>query len=389
MRAKVKGWGGIVTRFCAGVANSCRWLIARGGAGLICRGMAYSPPTFHSIAAQGFDSIIDVRAPAEYVEDHIPGAMNLPVLSDEERARVGTMYKQVSPFDARKLGAALVAGNAARHLQTELADKPGAWRPLVYCWRGGQRSGSFAMILGQIGWRVQVLEGGYKAWRGQVVQALYHDAFPAPMVVLDGNTGAGKTALLALLAARGVQVLDLEALARHRGSLFGAVGVQPAQKSFETALAHAIAALDPARVVVVEAESSKIGNCRLPAGIWRAMCAAPRLFIKAPAQARAQHLLAHYPDMIADPERLMGVVEALRLAHSAEVVAQWQGMVAAGRYGDLAMGLMQAHYDPRYAKHRARFGAGAVELAADDLGDASLARLAGQIIAALPQLTLP
>lgn len=389
MRAKVKGWGGAVTIFCAGVANSCIWLIARGGAALICRGMAYSPPQFHTIAAQGFDSIIDVRAPAEFAEDHIPGAINLPVLDDAQRAQVGTVYKQISPFDARKLGAALVAGNAARHLQGALADMPGGWRPLVYCWRGGQRSGSFALILGQIGWRVETLAGGYKAWRGQVVQALYHAPFPAPVVVLDGNTGAGKTALLPLLAARGVQVLDLEALARHRGSLFGATGPQPAQKSFETALAHAVAALDPARPVVIEAESSKIGNCRLPAGIWRAMCAAPRLFIKAPVQARAQHLLAHYPDMIADPARLMGVVEALRHAHSAEVVAQWQAMVAAGQFADLAMGLMQAHYDPRYGKHRARFGGGAVDLVADDLGAASLVRLAGQVAAAVAQITAP
>lgn len=351
--------------------------------------MAFSPPQFHNIAAQGFDSIIDVRAPAEYAEDHIPGAINLPVLDDDERARVGTMYKQISPFDARKLGAALVAANAARHLQGVLADKPGAWRPLVYCWRGGQRSGSFALILGQIGWRVEVLAGGYKAWRGQVVQALYHAPFPARVVVLDGNTGAGKTALLGHLAASGVQVLDLEALAQHRGSLFGAMGPQPSQKSFETALAHAIAALNPAHPVVIEAESSKIGNCRLPAGLWKAMCAAPRIFINAPASARAQHLLAHYPDMIADPARLMAVVDALRLSHSADEVALWQGLVGAGRYGDLAVQLMQAHYDPRYAKHRARQDGAALELAADDLGHASLARLAGQIAAALPQVIAP
>jgi tRNA 2-selenouridine synthase len=348
--------------------------------------MAYVPPQFHTAAFGGFDSIIDVRAPAEYAQDHIPGAINLPVLDDAQRAQVGTMYKQVSPFDARKLGAALVAGNAARHLQTALADRPGSWRPLVYCWRGGQRSGSFALILGQIGWRVEVLAGGYKAWRGQVVQALYHDDFPAPMVVLDGNTGAGKTALLAHLAQQGVQVLDLEALAQHRGSLFGALGAQPGQKSFETALAHAIAALDPARPVVVEAESSKIGNCRLPASLWKAMCAAPRIFINAPAAARAQHLLAHYPDMIADPARLMAVVNSLRLAHSADDIALWQGMVSTGRYGALAMGLMQAHYDPRYARHRARHQGQALALAADDLGAASLARLAGQIAGALPQI---
>ncbi len=345
--------------------------------------MVFQLTQFHSIpapgAAQGFDTIIDARAPAEYAEDHIPGAISLPVLDDAERARVGTIYKQVSPFDARKLGAALVSANAARHLQGPLADKPGHWRPLVYCWRGGQRSGSFALILAQIGWRAETLQGGYKAWRAQVVDALYHLPFPAPVVVLDGNTGAGKTALLPRLAARGVQVLDLEALANHRGSLFGAVGAQPSQKAFETALAHAAVALDPSRPVVIEAESSKIGNCRLPASIWKAMAAAPRIFIQAPASARAAHLVQHYPDMIADSARLMAVIEALRLAHSAEVIAGWQALAAAGRFAELALGLMQAHYDPRYAKHRARQAGGEVTVQSDRLDPADLDHLAGQI----------
>jgi tRNA 2-selenouridine synthase len=349
--------------------------------------MAFISDTYHTIAQQGFDTIIDVRAPSEFAEDHIPGAINLPVLNDAERAQVGTIYKQVSPFDARKLGAALVASNAARHLQTVLADKPGGWRPLVYCWRGGQRSGSFAMILGQIGWRVETLAGGYKAWRGQVVQALYHAPFPAPMIVLDGNTGAGKTALLARLAALGVQVIDIESLAHHRGSLFGAMGgPQPAQKAFETALAFAIAALDPAQPVVVEAESSKIGNCRLPASLWKAMQAAPRIFVDAPPAARAQHLVAHYPDLTGDPLRAAALVQALKMVHSAELVAQWQAMVAGRRAVELAQALIESHYDPRYAKHRARQGAPALILPAQHLDDANLQRLANQIVQALPRL---
>ncbi len=350
-------------------------------------GMAFVPAQFFDLPHAGFDTLIDVRAPAEYAEDHIPSAINLPVLSDEERARVGTMYKQVSPFDARKLGAALVAANAARHLQGPLAGMLGGWKPLVYCWRGGQRSGSFAMILGQIGWRVDTVAGGYKAWRGRVVDALYEMPFPMRVVVLDGNTGAGKTALLPLLAARGVQVLDLEGLARHRGSLFGAVGPQPAQKAFETALAYAIAGLDPLRPVVIEAESSKIGNCRLPASIWKAMQAAPRLFIESPAPARAAHLIAAYPDMIADPARLMGIIDMLRAAHPVDQIALWQGQAAAGQYLELATGLMQAHYDPRYAKHRARQDYGTQVLRAERLDGAGLDALAGQIAAAVAALT--
>ncbi|MGR3584721.1 MAG: rhodanese-like domain-containing protein, partial [Pseudooceanicola nanhaiensis] len=133
------------------------------------------------LASQGFDDIIDVRAPSEFADDHLPGAISLPVLDDDERARVGTIYKQVSPFDARKLGAALVAANAARHIAGPLADRQGGWRPLVYCWRGGQRSGSFATILSQIGWRVETLQGGYKSWRRLVLAEVSEGAFPCPV----------------------------------------------------------------------------------------------------------------------------------------------------------------------------------------------------------------
>ena len=258
------------------------------------------------VYALGFDEIIDVRSPSEWAEDHIPGAINLPVLDDAERAEVGTLYTQVNPFTARKVGGALVAKNAALHLQGPLAEKTGAWRPLVYCWRGGQRSGSFASILSQIGWRTELVAGGYKTYRGLVVAQLYEVPLASPVVVLDGNTGTAKTEVLAHLAAQGVQVIDLEGIARHRGSLFGAMaGGQPSQKGFETALAQVIARLDPARPVVVEAESSKVGNCRVPPMLWRAMQGAPRVAIAAPVAARADYLLRAYADLIEDPARLM------------------------------------------------------------------------------------
>ncbi len=317
----------------------------------------------------GFDEIIDVRAPAEWAEDHIPGAISLPVLDDGERARVGTIYKQVAPFAARKIGAALVAKNAARHLEGPLADKPGGWRPLVYCWRGGQRSGSFASILAQIGWRVEVVEGGYKSWRHLVVDALYDHPVPCPVVVLDGNTGSAKTEVLNRLPARGIQVIDLEGLANHRGSLFGNMGDQPSQKAFEGRLAVALARLDPARPVVIEAESSKVGEVRLPPRLWRAMVAAPRVAIAATRGARAQYLVRAYADMVADPARLDGVLASLRHAHAGELVAEWRAMAQAGRFADLADGLMAHHYDPRYGKHRARMEVPFTEVAVDALDD--------------------
>jgi tRNA 2-selenouridine synthase len=332
-----------------------------------------------SLTDLDYDDIIDVRAPAEYAEDHIPGAINLPVLDDTERATVGTIYKQVNPFAARKLGAALVAQNAAKHLQTVLADRPGSWRPLVYCWRGGQRSGSFAMILAQIGWRVETIQGGYKAWRALVVDALYHQPFPAPIVVLDGNTGSGKTALLPHLGALGVQVLDLEGLANHRGSIFGAVGQQPSQKSFETALAYKIRDLDPLRPVVIEAESSKIGNCRLPAAIWKAMGTAPRITIKAPRAARADHLVTAYPDMLHDPEKLARIIARLRPSHPSDRVDAWLDMAQTGDFAPLAEGLMLHHYDPRYGKHRARATHSETIIQTQSLAPDNLAQIAAQI----------
>ena len=345
--------------------------------------MAVTLTSLADLAALGFDDIVDVRAPAEYAEDHLPGAISLPVLDDAERARVGTVYKQISPFTARKLGAALVARNAAAHLEGALADKPGGWRPLVYCWRGGQRSGSFATILAQIGWRVETVAGGYKAWRALVVRAVYDTPFPAPVVVLDGNTGSAKTEILNLLPALGVQVIDLEGLARHRGSLFGAQGAQPSQKAFEAALALAIAALDPQRPVVIEAESSKVGERRLPPEIWKAMVAAPRVVIAAPLAARAAYLTRAYADMTADARRLTATVDLLRPSHPGALIDDWQAMAAAGAYQALAEGLMARHYDPRYEKHRARMVPGFVEVAAESLAGDALPVLADRVAEAV------
>ncbi len=329
--------------------------------------------------AHGFDQIIDVRSPAEYAEDHMPGAINLPVLDDAERARVGTIYKQVSPFDARKLGAALVAQNAARHLMGPLADRPGGWRPLVYCWRGGQRSGSFATILGQIGWRAEVVAGGYKAWRALVVDRVCVAPFPSPVVLLDGNTGSAKTEVLNLLPARGLQVIDLEGLANHRGSLFGSMGPQPSQKAFEGRLAVAIAALDPSRPVVVEAESSKVGERRLPPRLWRAMAEAPRLAISAPVGARARYLTRAYADMTGDGERLAGVIDKLRPAHAADVIDAWQVLAVARDFTPLAASLMERHYDPRYEKHRSRLDVPLRRIDVPDLGPDDLGWLADTV----------
>ena len=333
------------------------------------------------IPALPFDEIIDVRAPLEFAEDHIPGAVNLPVLDDAERARVGTIYVQDSRFRARKIGAALVAQNAARHLQTHLADHPGSWRPLVYCWRGGQRSGSFASILEQIGWRVAVLEGGYQAYRRQVVAALYDTPIAHPFILLDGDTGTAKTALLQRLRSRGVQILDLEALAGHRGSLFGQTAAgQPPQKLFESRLAAALSRLAPDKPVIVEAESSKIGCLNLPKAIWTAMCGAARIRIQAPVAARAAYLVAAYADIIADPVDMARKLDALAPFHSGDRIASWKDKAHRGDFTALARDLITDHYDPRYRKSQSRHRReDLAQLAPADLAPATLDRAADDI----------
>jgi tRNA 2-selenouridine synthase len=307
-----------------------------------------------ALLAHGRDSLIDVRSPAEYAEDHIPGAINLPAMSNEERARIGTIHKQVSPFDARKAGAAIVARNVAAHLEGPLAAMGGGWQPLVYCWRGGQRSGSVATILSQIGWRTGTVAGGYQSFRRLVHGMAYATPFPARVVLVDGNTGTAKTAVLARLAARGVQVIDLEAMAGHRGSLLGGLGrAQPSQRAFETQIAVAMAGLDPARPVVVEAESSRIGRLTVPPSLWSAMCAAPRIALQAPVAARAAYLLEAYADVIAEPGRLAALLQPLRQFRGHATVEGWLALLSRGAYHDLATALIEDHYDPAYAKSRA------------------------------------
>ncbi|MCF6234590.1 MAG: tRNA 2-selenouridine(34) synthase MnmH [Rhodobacteraceae bacterium] len=315
--------------------------------------MAQDYTSLHALLDHGYDTVIDVRSPAEFAVDHVPGAINLPVLSNEERARVGTIYVQESRFLARKIGATLVFRNAAAHVETSLMNKDGAWRPLVYCWRGGQRSGSFAWMLGEIGWRSQVLTGGYRRYRRLVKGMLYDTPLGYDLVALDGYTGTAKTDLLHLLDARGVQVLDLEGLAEHRGSLLGRRAVpQPSQKAFETRLAAALCRLDPARPVLVEAESSKIGARIIPPSLWTAMKRAPRIEVTADLPVRAAYLVRAYNDILEDSDGLRRKLEPLRAYRGNSVVDGWLGLIGTGDKLALTAALMQQHYDPAYDRSR-------------------------------------
>lgn len=296
-----------------------------------------------------FDMIIDVRSPAEFAEDHVTGAVNLPVLSNAERAEVGTIYVQDSRFTARRVGAAYVARNIARHLETALADKPGEFAPLVYCWRGGMRSNAMATILSQVGWRTTVLCGGYRTYRRHVTARLYDGALPHRFVLLDGHTGSAKTEVLRRLRARGLQTLDLEGLAEHRGSLFGGLGhAQPSQKLFESRLLGALDRLNPVRPVVAEAESSKIGDRMIPPALWTGLAEAPRVELSADRADRAAYLVAAYREIIADRRALEAAFERLPVHPSRQRLENWRALADAGAFAELAEAVMALHYDPAY-----------------------------------------
>jgi tRNA 2-selenouridine synthase len=298
-----------------------------------------------------FSAIIDCRSEAEYAEDRLPGAVNWPSLNDQERIEVGTLYKQVSPFEARKRGAALVAANIARHIEREILDKPKGWRPLVYCWRGGQRSGSQALVLGQIGFQVSIVEGGYKAFRAAVLAQLPELAARLSYRVVCGPTGAGKTRLLQALDAAGAQVLDLEALASHRSSVLGLIPgqPQPTQKRFDTLVWERLRSFDPARPVFVESESRKVGNCAVPEPLIAAMRASPCLKLELPEDERVALLLEDYAFFAEDRELFCRRLGALTQLRGKAQVQAWQAQVEAGEIESVVRELLVKHYDPGYA----------------------------------------
>ncbi len=310
----------------------------------------------------GIDSLpayadrIDVRSPAEFALDRLPGALNFPVLGDDERKVVGTLHAQDSAFAARKHGAALVARNIAGILETLCQAKPRDWAPVVYCWRGGKRSASLTHVLNEIGWRAVQLEGGYQTWRRHVVASLA--TFPARFryVVVCGLTGSGKSRLLAALRAEGAQVLDLEQLARHRGSLLGDLPgePQPSQKAFDTALLTALEPLDAERPVYVESESRKIGTVQVPDTLLDTMRAADCVRVDTPRPLRVALLKEEYTHYIAAPESLADNLSPLVPVHGRKTIERWVAAAAAGEFDTLIEELLESHYDPTYGRSMQR-----------------------------------
>src|SRR5438552_4790240 len=299
-----------------------------------------------------FDAIIDARTPAEYALDHIPGAVSAPVLDDAERAEVGTLYKKVSPFEAKKLGGALVAKNVARHVEQLFGKKDKRWRPLIYCWRGGKRSGAMAHILREIGWDAQTLEGGYRAYRRWVVDALATVPAEIDFIVVHGPTGSGKSRFLAALGKAGAQVLDLEALAAHRGSVLGGLPgePQPSQKWFESQLLAAVENFDRARPVFVEGESKKIGELQVPDALMARMRASRCITLETDLSTRVTLLLDEYRHFVADRAALEAQLDCLTALHGKERIAQWKALAAAGNWREFVTRLLIEHYDPAYRR---------------------------------------
>ena len=298
-----------------------------------------------------FDTIIDARSEGEFALDHIPGAINCPVLNNEERIRVGTLYKQVGSFEAKKVGAPIVAANIARHIDLLFADKPREWKPLVYCWRGGNRSGSMAHILAKIGWPVVQLEGGYKAYRAQVSTALENPP-SVDFRVICGTTGSGKSRLLETLERVGAQVLDLERLAAHRGSVLGHLPneAQPTQKMFESQIWNKLRHFDPNQPVFVESESKKVGNLRVPDAVMERMRAAPCIAVNLSRPNRVRLLMEDYEHFAQDADALNGQLEHLVQLHGRAKIDAWHALAKSGAMPDLVDQLLVEHYDPAYLR---------------------------------------
>ena len=329
-----------------------------------------------------FDAIIDVRSPAEYAEDHIPGAISAPVLDDAERAEVGTLYKQVSAFDAKKIGAALVAKNVSRHIDQLFKGKDKSWRPLVYCWRGGKRSGAMAHILREIGWNADTLEGGYKAYRRWVLQQLEEIPARFDWRVIHGPTGSGKSRLLGALRHAGAQALDLEDLAAHRGSVLGNLPdrPQPSQKMFESRLLQQVSSLQAEKLVYVEGESKKIGELQVPEALMSRMRASPCILLEATLDTRVDLLLDEYRHFLGDRKTLEAQLDCLVALHGREKIAGWKSLAERGEWREFVSRLLIEHYDPAYHRSSQRnfaqlADAAAVRIAsADDAAFANAAR---------------
>jgi len=302
-----------------------------------------------------FDEIIDVRTPLEFAEDRVLGSINLPVLDNKQRAEVGTLYSR-DRMAARKLGAGLISGNISQHILNHFIDKPGNYKPLIYCWRGGQRSRSMALILNQIGFDAHVFQGGYKEYRKLVrdhvqenTKKNYIDDFH--FILMSGTTGNGKSRILEALKEKGEQMLHLEELAKHKGSVLGNYPgePQPNQKYFETQVYHALTFdFVPDRVVWVEYESFKIGNITVPKKVSNKMMESRRIHIEVDLEDRIKFILKDYDYICKDKNWLLECFGRLERLAGRKKCDEWRKLVEEDNFEKLVRDLIVEYYDKCY-----------------------------------------
>ena len=330
-----------------------------------------------------FDTIIDVRSPSEFAEDHIVGSINCPVLSDLEREKVGTIYKRESTFKAKIIGSSLTARNIAKHIEERFLEYKGSWQPLVYCWRGGQRSKAFAIILSEVGWRTQQLEGGYKEYRNHVLEFMDTIGSQLKIILISGKTGSAKTKILQSIAQQGGQILDLEGLANHKGSLLGKIPnlKQPSQKFFESKLFYQLKQLNLKKEVFLEAESSKIGNIHIPKTIWAKMIVSPRIEIKADIHLRSTFLVKDYEYMCKNPELINPIIFGLRKRLSKKLVDSWKELIDQKKWQELTRSFLENHYDPSYSSNTIKNDRKVIkEIKAQSFNSSEITKIASSII---------
>ena len=300
-----------------------------------------------------YDTIIDVRSPSEFEIDHIVGAINCPILYDDERQKVGTIYKQISSFKAKIIGSSLSAKNIAFHIEKEFLEKKGSWKPLIYCWRGGQRSKAFSIVLSEVGWRTYQLSGGYKEYRNDIIKYLDNIGMKLKIILISGKTGSAKTKILHSIRDQGAQILDLEGLARHKGSLLGAIPnlKQPSQKFFESLLFYEINKLNLKKNIFIEAESSKVGNVHIPKSIWSNMILSKRIEVVADVNTRAKFLIDDYQYMCKNPILIKPMIKGLKTRLSNNLIDSWEKLIDEKKWFELTKSFLENHYDSSYSSN--------------------------------------
>ena len=311
---------------------------------------------------ESYDLVCDVRSPSEYNDDHVPFAISTPVLTDKQREEIGTMYVQVDPFEAKKLGAKLTSENLSKILERHFLHLPKTTKVCVYCFRGGERSLSLAHVLSRIGFDVSYVPGGYKKYRETTLKYLKEEAAKFHFHVVAGKTGCAKGKLLDALEKRGAQVIDLERFAEHRGSVLGEdpengfVG-QPSQKMFDSRLAHKMRKFDEKRVIFVEGESSMIGKVQIPTTTWKRMGEGKATILSIPMEHRVKWIRQNYEHFeTTEVPRLLEKLQVLEKRVGNERVNQWRSLVAEKKWDQFVEEILVHHYDRAYdqASRRSR-----------------------------------